>query len=109
MVSPLVGHEVFLLREELEHGMSKERRVEMQLWVRGLSPQKRAVAELYLARYPGFFLDGEGWMSYGSHQADIEANRQMEGALSVEEAASERRRILARYWRNMTEWIYGWF
>jgi hypothetical protein len=109
IVSPAVGREVTLLREELEHGMTKERRVEMQLWVRGLSPQKRGVAELYLARHPGFFLDGDGRMSYGSEQAEIEARRQRGDALTIEEEASKRRQALARNWRGIVEWFCGWF
>ena len=54
------------LREELSKGMVKERRELLRQHVLSLrSERQRMVAELYLARYPGFMLDELGRLDYG--------------------------------------------
>ena len=64
--SEAVGRDITALRNELEEDISRDRRALMELFVMGLKEesQRRAV-EVYLARYPGFVLDGEGKLDYG--------------------------------------------
>jgi hypothetical protein len=63
---PYIGRDVDALRKELEGGMSRDRRSQMQRFVKGLKDKRqRRAAELYLARYPGFVLDVEGKLDYG--------------------------------------------
>ena len=53
-------------REELSKGMTKERKELLRRHVLSLrSERERMVAELYLARYPGFMLDELGRLDYG--------------------------------------------
>ncbi len=55
-----------MLRKELERGMDRDRREQMRCFVTGLKDEEqRRAAEMYLARYPGFVLDGEGKLDYG--------------------------------------------
>ena len=61
-----IGHDITALKSELEEGMSRDRREQMRLFVMGLKDERqRRAAEVYLARYPGFVLDGEGKLDYG--------------------------------------------
>ncbi|KAE9365019.1 hypothetical protein N431DRAFT_563060 [Stipitochalara longipes BDJ] len=61
-----IAHGIDVLRTELEERMSKERREQMRLFVMELKDNRqRRAAEVYLARYPGFVLDGEGKLDYG--------------------------------------------
>jgi hypothetical protein len=51
---------------ELTHGMSKEHRKVLRQHVFTLrSEREKRVAELYLARFPGFLLDEDGRLDYG--------------------------------------------
>lgn len=55
--------------------MSRERREQVMLYVMSITDvRKRAVAELYLARYPGFFLYGEGGMDFGLEERAVNDN-----------------------------------
>lgn len=64
--SPFIGRDVNALRRELEGGMSRDRREQMRLFVADLKDKRQKLAaEVYLARYPGFVLDGEGRLDYG--------------------------------------------
>ncbi|KAG9231358.1 hypothetical protein BJ875DRAFT_122856 [Amylocarpus encephaloides] len=61
-----VAREVGGLRRELSGGMSRDRKELMRQHVLGLRTEReRRVAELYLARYPGFVLDENGKLDYG--------------------------------------------
>jgi hypothetical protein len=58
--------EINSLRQELSQGMSKERKEMLRQHVFSLrSERKKRVAELYLARFPGFMLDEDGRLDYG--------------------------------------------
>lgn len=55
--------------------MSRERREQAMVYVMSITDaRKRAVAELYLARYPGFFLYGEGGMDFGLEKMVVSEN-----------------------------------
>jgi hypothetical protein len=58
---PLLSPDIMKLRSELEEGMGRERRERVMEYVTSLErPRERDVAELYLARYALFALDGDG-------------------------------------------------
>jgi hypothetical protein len=64
--SAFIGRDINTLRTELDGGMSRDKREQMQIFVAGLEDKRqRRAAEVYLARYPGFVLDGEGKLDYG--------------------------------------------
>lgn len=70
--SPFEGREILLLRAELEAGMSKDRREQMQYYVVQIQDlRKRKATELYLARYPGFIMYGDGRLDYGLAEMDV--------------------------------------
>jgi hypothetical protein len=51
--------------------MTRERREQVEIYVAGLrDPWKRACAELYLARYPGFVMGGDGRLDYGTREGE---------------------------------------
>jgi hypothetical protein len=59
--SPFIAQELNLLRRELEQGMSRERREQMQFYLLELENKRlRAATELYLAKFPGFMVDKRG-------------------------------------------------
>jgi hypothetical protein len=61
-----LSRDINALRNELEEGMSRDRRKQMLLFVIELNDEnQRRAAEVYLARYPGFVLDGDGKLDYG--------------------------------------------
>ncbi|CAN5951405.1 unnamed protein product [Sphagnum jensenii] len=69
--SPCRARDIRALREELEGGMTRERREQVEIYVAGLrDPWKRACAELYLARYPGFVMGGDGRLDYGTREEE---------------------------------------
>jgi hypothetical protein len=71
--SPFLAHELTLLRQELEHGMSKERRERMMFYLLGIENQRvRAATELYLAKFPGFMLDERGRLDCRLHEEAVE-------------------------------------
>jgi hypothetical protein len=44
----------------------------LELYVSGIrDPWKRAAAELYLARYPGFVMRGDGKLDYGTRGREM--------------------------------------
>ncbi|PMD31834.1 hypothetical protein L207DRAFT_572593 [Hyaloscypha variabilis F] len=60
-----LSRDINALRNELEEGMSRDRRDQMLLFVIELNDEnQRRAAEVYLARYPGFVLDGDGKLDY---------------------------------------------
>ncbi|CZR63068.1 uncharacterized protein PAC_12965 [Phialocephala subalpina] len=70
--SPFEEREVKILREELEAGMSKDRREQMQYYVVQIQDlRKRKATEVYLARYPGFVMYGDGRLDYGLAEMDV--------------------------------------
>jgi hypothetical protein len=71
--SPFLARELTLLRQELEHGMSKERRERMMFYLLGIENQRvRAATELYLAKFPGFMLDERGRLDCRLHEEVVE-------------------------------------
>jgi hypothetical protein len=67
--SPFLAHNIVLLQHELEKGMSRERREEVEVYVNGMEdPWKKAATELYLARYPGFVMGWDGRLDLGTRE-----------------------------------------
>jgi hypothetical protein len=61
-----LNREIKSLRKELSQGMSKERKEILRQHVFSMrSEREKRVAELYLARFPGFMLDEDGRLDYG--------------------------------------------
>lgn len=64
--SPFEAREIQILRQELEEGMSRDRREQTQYYVLQIQDmRKRKAMELYLARYSGFVMYGDGRLDYG--------------------------------------------
>ena len=84
--SETIGRDITALRDELEDGMPKDRRERMRLFVMGLKEERqRRAAEVYLARYPGFVLDGEGNLDYGAGDliVSVEDDMNLDGGQCV--------------------------
>jgi hypothetical protein len=102
------------LRNELEEGMSRERREQMMLYVLSLqdSREKRA-AELYLARYPGFFLYGGA--DIGGQRGEVRldfsvGDRFVEDGVCLDrEKRKLERELEKKRKRKGREWYEGWF
>ncbi|EPE35000.1 hypothetical protein GLAREA_10695 [Glarea lozoyensis ATCC 20868] len=84
---PALTREVNNLRKELSQGMSKERRKVLRQHVFSLrSEREKRVAELYLARFPGFLLDEDGRLDYGIgdwFESVVEEGDQERGKLCI--------------------------
>ena len=53
--------------------MTRARREQVEVYVAGIrDPWKKACTELYLARYPGFVMRGDGRLDYGTRGRDKE-------------------------------------
>ncbi|KAK6579469.1 hypothetical protein PZA11_008064 [Diplocarpon coronariae] len=64
--TPFLGRDVAQLRGELEQGMSSERRKIVYFYVLSLQDaRKRAATELWLSRYKGFSMGGNGRLDFG--------------------------------------------
>lgn len=51
--------------------MTRRRREQVEMYVRGIrDPWKKAASELYLARYPGLVMRGDGRLDYGTRGKD---------------------------------------
>jgi hypothetical protein len=76
--SPFLAHELTLLRQELEYGMSKERRERMMFYLLGIENQRvRVATEFFLAKFPGFMLDERGRLDCRLHEeAEEEGQRE---------------------------------
>lgn len=58
--------DIKILQEELERGMSKEKRLAIQEYVFSVvDPGRRAMLELWLARFPGFMLRTDRLVDFG--------------------------------------------
>ncbi|CAD6443931.1 18ecb2d5-d818-4e3e-9bef-4d06e8e36858 [Sclerotinia trifoliorum] len=58
--------DVIMLQEELERGMSKEKRMAVQEYVFSVEdPERRAMLEIWLARFPGFMLRTDRLVDFG--------------------------------------------
>lgn len=58
--------DIKILQEELERGMSKEKRLAIQEYVFSVEdPGRRAMLELWLARFPGFMLRTDRLVDFG--------------------------------------------
>ncbi|KAF7865217.1 hypothetical protein EAF04_006194 [Stromatinia cepivora] len=58
--------DIIMLQEELEKGMSKEKRMAVQEYVFNVEdPERRAMLELWLARFPGFMLRTDRLVDFG--------------------------------------------
>ena len=71
--SPFLARDIALLQQELETGMSRARRQQVEMYVSDIhDPLKKACAELYLARYPGFVMRGDGRLDFGTRGRERE-------------------------------------
>ena len=53
--------------------MTRARRLQIEVYVAGIrDPWKKAATELYLARYPGFVMRGDGRLDFGTRKAEQE-------------------------------------
>ncbi len=53
--------------------MTRARRQQVEVYVAGIrDPWKKACMELYLAKYPGFVMRGDGRLDFGTRGRDIE-------------------------------------
>jgi hypothetical protein len=60
-----LSRDINTLRNEIQGGMSRDRREQMLLFVTELNDKnQRRAAEVFLARYPGIVLDGDGKLDY---------------------------------------------
>ncbi|TGO58229.1 hypothetical protein BCON_0057g00150 [Botryotinia convoluta] len=58
--------DIIMLQEELEKGMSKEKRMAVQEYVFNVEdPERRAMLEVWLARFPGFMLRTDRLVNFG--------------------------------------------
>ncbi|KAJ8069276.1 hypothetical protein OCU04_002937 [Sclerotinia nivalis] len=58
--------DIIMLQEELEKGMSKEKRMAVQEYVFNVEdPERRAMLEVWLARFPGFMLRTDRLVDFG--------------------------------------------
>jgi len=73
--------------------MSRERRQAMQSYILGIKdPEKRAAAELHLARYKGFAIGVDGRLGFGTEEGAYgEGVREGETVGGDSSAAGERR------------------
>lgn len=70
MPSPFLARDLEKLQHELEAGMTQARRLQVEVYVAGIrDPWKKATTELYLARYPGFVMRGDGRLDFGTRKA----------------------------------------
>ncbi|APA11170.1 predicted protein [Sclerotinia sclerotiorum 1980 UF-70] len=70
---------ITMLQEELERGISKEKRIAVQEYVFNVEdPERRAMLEVWLARFPGFMLRTDRLVDFG-----VADRRQKIGALSA--------------------------
>jgi hypothetical protein len=71
--SPFLARDIARLQWELGGGMTRARRQQVEVYVAGIrDPWRKACAELYLARYPGFVMRGDGRLDYGTRGRDEE-------------------------------------
>lgn len=58
--------DIIMLQEELERGLSKDKRREIQEYVFSVEdPERRAMLEIWLARFPGFMLRTDRLVEFG--------------------------------------------
>ncbi|KAM0184209.1 hypothetical protein ACHAPC_006150 [Botrytis cinerea] len=58
--------DIIMLQEELEKGMSREKRIAVQEYVFNVEdPERRAMLEVWLARFPGFMLRTDRLVDFG--------------------------------------------
>lgn len=70
--SPFEARDIQALRQELEAGMSRDRREQLQYYVLQIQDtRKRKATEVYLARYPGFVMYGDGKLDFGLAETDV--------------------------------------
>jgi hypothetical protein len=72
--SPFLAGDIELLQHELENGMTRARRQQVELYVAAIhDPWKKACTELYLALYLRFVMRGDGKLDYGMRSRESEA------------------------------------
>lgn len=58
--------DIIMLQEELEKGMSRKKRIAVQEYVFNVEdPERRAMLEVWLARFPGFMLRTDRLVDFG--------------------------------------------
>ncbi|KAF4629115.1 hypothetical protein G7Y89_g9035 [Cudoniella acicularis] len=68
--SPFVMITVNSMKKELDGGMTRERREVLKNWVEEMRTRERTVVEVFLARYKGFKMGGDGRLDYGLGEED---------------------------------------